>query len=276
MGNNSRVLAEAIVGWVIEVIGDKSIGALSQGILGPPDRRALVRSVTAAVDAVIEDLPAQAHEPVAFALRERFAVPAISVDARTGVRDALIAGVRSQIAPLADRDLTGTGLSFLEEVGVDADVLNEQLPLAVIRAVEQVATFSPALAPLAAQLNADDLRAEVRALREQRQPQSTQSGHANATTDDFDIFRLVDALLAVEAFADEGGRRELFRLLPDQIAAAIPRNQVPRVQALSTLRTCLAYQNGLRKLLEIIQLLEPDSLATNRFEQTAKSILVKI
>jgi effector-associated domain 2 (EAD2)-containing protein len=257
---NGQVLVEAFVGWVVEVIGSQLLAGARAGVLGTPDRRALARAVGAAAEAVLAELPASAREPVAAALGERFASPpALAIDARTPVREALVAGVRLQIAPLADRGLTGTGRSFLEEIGVDPARLQDDLPQAVIRAVEQVATGRPALAPLAAQLNADALLAEVRALRHEPAGGIPQPG----------VFALVDALLAVETMADEGSRREVLRQLPPGLAGAIPHHAVPRVQVLAIVRTCLGYSGGLRQLLDVICLIEQDSQTMAQLEAAA-------
>ena len=196
----------------------------------------------------------------------------MAIDARTPVREALIAGLRLQIAPLADRDLTGTGQSFLEEVGVDPVRLQAELPQAVIRAVEQVATGRPALAPLAAQLNADLLLAEVRSLRREQVAGPVQAEPPRSEPAHQQIFALVDALLAVESMADNGSRREVLRQLPAGLAGAIPHHAVPRVQALATVRTCLAYPGGLRQLLDAIRLLEQDSQAMAQLQAAAVRI----
>jgi hypothetical protein len=266
------MLAEAIVGWLVEVAGDRMLKGISQTIFGGPDRRALTLAVGAATTAVIADLPLDVQPAVAAAVAERFSSPpAVTVDARTTVRDALISGVHAQVAPLADRDLTPTGRSYFEEVGVDAGRFADDLSSAVIRAVEQVATSRAALAPLAAQLNADALLAEVRALR--REPPGRPAHDAAPAPDPAEpksaIFDMVDALLEVEAIADEGARRAVLRELPKEISGAIPHHAVPRVQVLAMLRTCLRYPDGLRQLLDAIRLVEPASTATEQLQKTA-------
>jgi hypothetical protein len=295
-----------MVGWVVEVIGGALLDGARTSLLGTPDRRALAQAVGAAADAVLADLPADAREQVAAALGERFASPpALAIDARTPVREALITGIRQQIEPLADRDLTGTGRSFLEEVGIDPARLYDDLPQAVIRAVEQTATRRPALAPLAAQLNADVVLAEIRSLRREQvtapgpaQPGPAPSvpagpsgpglsgsglpgsavsgpvlsGVAASRPAESAVFELVDALVAVEAFADEGSRREVLRQLPAGLAGAIPHHTVPRVQALAMIRTCLGYPDGLRQLLDGIRLIEQDSQAMAALQATAARV----
>jgi Effector-associated domain 2 len=272
------MLAEAIVGWLVEVSGDRLVKGISQSIFGGPDRRALTVAVDAATTAVIADLPPDVQPAVTAAVAEQFASPpAITLDARTTVRAALISAVHAQVAPLADKDLTPAGRSYFEEVGVDAARFRDDLSSAVIRAVEQVATSRPALAPLAAQLNADALMAEVRALQRNPVGQPTSgpgpaidSGPApHPAEPKATVFDVVDALLQVEAIADEGARREVLRELPNEISGAIPHHAVPRVQVLAMLRTCLRYPNGLRELLDAIRLVEPDSTATKRLEETA-------
>lgn len=284
------MLAEAMVGWVVEVIGGALLDGARSRLLGTPDRRALAQAVGAAADAVLAELPADAREQVAAALGERFASPpALVIDARTPVREALITGIRQQLAPLADRDLTGTGRSFLEEVGIDPARLYDDLPQAVIRAVEQTATRRPALAPLATQLNLDLLLTEVRSLHREQVPATASappvpagrpgpaaSGPAGCGPAESGIFELVDALLAVEVIADEGSRREVLRQLPAGLAGAIPHHAVPRVQALAMVRTCLGYPGGLRQLLDGIRLIEQDSQAMARLQATASRVFPEL
>ena len=84
-----------------------------------------------------------------------------------------------------------------------------------------------------------------------------------------DIFAIVDALLNMEAITDEGGRREVLRQLPPNIAAAIPYHAVPRLQVLAMVRTCLGYPDGLKELLDVIRAIEPDSNAMRQLDATA-------
>lgn len=273
LGKNKFVLVEAIVGWVIEAIGDRTLKGVSRGLFGTEDRRSLQGAIDLALKAVTADVPSGAREGVTVALTERFSEPRkFAFDGRTGVRDALIEAIHDQIAPLGDTELTGTGRSYCEEVGVDFAQLRSDLSQAVIRAVEQVATTRPALAPLAAQLNADALLFEVRALRKETlRPASEVADRSNADTGaPPQIFDLVDALLKLEAISDEGARREVLRLLPREIAGAIARHAVPRVQVLAILRTCLNYDDGLRSLLQAVRLVEGDSIAMLELDATMR------
>ena len=274
ISKNGFVLAEAIVGWFVEVVGDRTLSGVSRSIFGAPDRRALASAVSVAMGASIADLPEDAREAVLGALAERFTEPpAVVLDARKGVRDAIVSAVREQIAPLADPGLTGTGRSFFEEVGVDSARLRDDLPTAVIRAVEQVATSRPALAPLAAQLNADALLAEVRGLRQDYGRRTPAAGkpEPRVRESQTQIFAVVDALLTLEAIADEGARREVLRLLPAEISGAIPHHAVPRVQVLAIVRTCLSYEGGLRELLEAVRVVERDSVGMRELDDTLNS-----
>lgn len=82
------------------------------------------------------------------------------------------------------------------------------------------------------------------------------------------IFAVVDALLTLEAIADEGARREVLRLLPAEITGAIPHHAVPRVQVLAIVRTCLSYEGGLRELLEAVRVVERDSVGMRELDDT--------
>ena len=140
----------------------------------------------------------------------------------------------------------------------------------LIRAVEQVAASRPALAPLAAQLNADALLAEVRGLRQDygRRTSTGVKPERRARESQTQIFAVVDALLTLEAIADEGARREVLRLLPAEISGAIPHHAVPRVQVLAIVRTCLSYEGGLRELLEAVRVVERDSVGMRELDDT--------
>ena len=120
----------------------------------------------AAVDAVVEQVPLDAQEPLVAALRERFDEPMVLLDDASGSwQEGLRRGIRAQLGPLGDPGLTPSGHSFLEELDLDFGWLSGALSDAVVGAIRRVAVTGGALAPLATQLNFDQVRDDLAALR---------------------------------------------------------------------------------------------------------------
>jgi tetratricopeptide (TPR) repeat protein len=156
MPMDAVVLVDAAVGWLVQVLGTAGARAGTRLTVGSQDERTLRRAMAAALESVVEQAPQATREGLRATLSERFSQPPrFAVDGRSRISDALRYGIREQLEPLADRTVTGSGSSYLEEVGVDAVWLAEAISGAMIQAIVQTAAASGALAPLAAQLNAE-------------------------------------------------------------------------------------------------------------------------
>lgn len=271
VGHHYAMLTDAIVGWLVQIVGDRLLRGLDHGLRGRPARRALSKALDVAVSSALTDVPESVRGPLLQALAERFGEPpALPLDGRTSVRAGLVAAIRAQLAPLDDPALTPHGRSFLEEIGVDGRVLQDRLPPALIRAVEQVAVAVPELAPLAAQLNADRILKEFDDARNDRNDPSPADRGAEpaygAGLPAGVLEELVDAFSGTEAMAADDSRDLIIRQL-SRIAGNIPRSRTPRIQVILLIRTCLHYDDGLAELLRQTRLVEGDSPAMRRVER---------
>jgi tetratricopeptide (TPR) repeat protein len=159
------MLAEAIVGWLVQVIGTAGARAVVGLTVGSRDARALREAMSAALDAVVDHAPEGGRESLRNALLERFSESPQLPTGLEPLRDRLRKGIRAQLEPLADPALTPSGRSFLDEIGIQAVWLEQAMFNATVQAIKTVAV-SGTLAAVAAQLNADEGMEELRALHE--------------------------------------------------------------------------------------------------------------
>jgi TIR domain/Effector-associated domain 2 len=74
-------------------------------------------------------------------------------------------------------------------------------------------------------------------------------------------FKLVAALLGCGCMKDAESRNQVVAQLPDEIGQKIQRFTVARQDVVNIVNTCLQFDDGLEKLLEVIEFFEGDSLA---------------
>jgi hypothetical protein len=154
------MLEAAFAAWLVALFSDHFVKGTGRLLLGSPEerklRQAMAKATEVAVAALLMEVPTGSRDALGAALCERFSVTSVVVlDGHTRVRDALIAAVREQIAPLGNPANTVSDISFLEEISIDETRLAEDLAEIAIRSIEQLAPSYPRLAPLVAQLNAD-------------------------------------------------------------------------------------------------------------------------
>lgn len=268
------MLEAAFVAWLVALLGDHAVGGLTRVLLGRPERRqfaaAMTTAVRVAVASVIQAAQPAARDVLAAKLTEHFTEPPARVlDGRTRVRTALVAAIQDQISPLADPALTKSGRSFLQEIGVDAALLRDDLADVAIRSIEQVGPEFPALTPLITQLNADGIIELGEAIAAKVDDillvveQLTQERSASALDT---IDRIVSTLLEIPAMYDTDARNVILNMLPKGIRDSIPRSSLPRVQVYNIARTCLNYEHGLRDLVRAIRSVEGDSMPMREFD----------
>jgi hypothetical protein len=285
------MLAAALVGWLVALLGDSALKGGARVILGTPEQRALTRALDVAITAMMRGLSAQSSESLNSALRECFGRgPAVQLDGRTQVRAGLVDAIQQQIGPLAE-PISPTGTSFFAEIGVDPAQMRDELAEVVIRSIEQVGASTPALTPLVSQLNADAVRDDTGAIRDdtdailhkvdlvltklEPSQQATAAGKGQAQggisgapkLSPEEVGRLVRALLDVPTIRDDSSRLAIIDGLPDPIPNVIPRAAKPTVQVLTMVRTCLNYSGGLRALVDGIRLLEDGSEAMRNLDE---------
>ena len=287
------MLEAAFVAWLVALLGDRAVRGVTRMLLGSQDRREFVSALSvasgAAITTVLNDVAPGSREALEHALHERFAEPPAGVfDGRTRVRTALVDAVQEQIAPLADPDITPSGRSFLEEIGVDATRLRDDLAQVAIRCIEQVGPHFPALTPLVTQLNADgilelgeatnakvdDILASIEEWK-QAVPQvreGTSGRLARSAEDRPPEFhqdatdRIADALLDLPSVSDSQTLSLILNMLPNPLRDAIPRSPVPRIQVYHIVRTCPRYAQGLRDLIKAVRSIERDSLPMRQLD----------
>lgn len=265
----------ALVAWIVAVLADQTLSRGRAATLGKPEQVALRAALRLACKALLDDVPASAREPLALALAERLSdPPAVAFDGVSGVTDFLLYDLRLRIAPLADASITPSGKSYFDELGIDGAAFADQLPLKIVRSIQQAATRFPQLHALSMQINSDLLLDRVNQILDAVQPsvarslQQVSSGAPPrhqpglSRTHQHDILRpLISAVLQVPTMADRDTRAAIISTLSPDLRDAIPRNPVPRVEILNLIRTCRNYPGGLRELVSAIRLIEGGSRA---------------
>jgi Effector-associated domain 2 len=268
------MLAVALVGWLVALLGDSTLKGGARVILGTPEQRALTRALDVAITAMMRGLSAESSESLNSALRECFGRgPAVRLDGRTQVRAGLVDAIQQQIGPLAE-PISPVGTSFFAEIGVDPDQMRDGLAEVVIRSIEQVGAGTPALTPLVSQLNADAILDKVDQVLNRLEPPRAGAGETatggiseEPRLSPEELSRLVRAMLEVPAIQDDSARQEILNGLPGPIPNAVPRAARPTVQVLTMVRTCLNYTGGLRALVDGIRLIEGDSVAMRKLDE---------
>ena len=129
MWYSSRMLSG---GWLIGLLATAGRKKLTTLMLGTDQQRALHQAAAAAVERTAEQLaPAggdQARQ-LAMVIGEVFRDPAseVALAGQATLLGALQAGIIDELAVLDDRDITGTGQSSAELLGVSGGVLAETL-----------------------------------------------------------------------------------------------------------------------------------------------------
>jgi Effector-associated domain 2 len=279
------MLEAAFVAWLVALLGDHTVRGVTRVLLGNPERRRFASALSTAMHvtivSIMQDVPTGSRDALEPALRDCFAKPPVTVlDGRTRVRTALVAAVREQIAPLADRGTSAYGQSFLDHIDVDADWLRGELASVAIRSIEQVSTGFPELGPLVAQLNADGLMeleelisakvdGVLATVESWRQSLPSAGSAWLDRTREFSpdvIDRIADALLEIPSIADNDARDVILSMLPIQLRGSVRLSRVPRIHVYNIVQACSDREEGLRQLVRAIRSLERDSIPMRRLD----------
>jgi tetratricopeptide (TPR) repeat protein len=146
--------------WLVALLADAGRKRLTTVILGSDQERALRRAAKAAAESTAGELCPGDDEragQLMMVIGEVFRTPApdIAVTGQVTVLEALQAGVAGQLAPLADADLTGVGISSAAALGVPPAVLARTLTSHLVREIVVRGARGGPLAPLAVQMNFD-------------------------------------------------------------------------------------------------------------------------
>ena len=158
-------VAEALGGWLVEQLADAGRRKLTELILGSEQERALRGAADAAVWATAEEVSSsggESAEQVAMVINEVFSdrAPAPPPTGSVMLSEGLQAGIGRQMAVLDDPDLTGTGQSSADVLGVPGAVLADRLTALLVREILIRGSGGGPLTPLADQLNHELTRLE--------------------------------------------------------------------------------------------------------------------
>ena len=159
-------VADALGGWLVEQLADAGRKKLTELILGSEQERALRRAADAAVWATAEEMSPSGGEQagqVAMVISEVFRdpVPDAPLAGPVMLLEGLQAGIAGQLAVLDDAELTGTGQSSADVLGVPGTVLADRLTGHLVREIIVRGSGGGPLTPLADQLNHELTRLQI-------------------------------------------------------------------------------------------------------------------
>jgi len=151
-------VADAFGAWLVEQFADAGRKKLTELMLGSEQERELRRAAEAAVWATAEEMRSYGGEQVrqvAMVIGEvfRVAVPDVPMAGPVMLLEGLQAGITGQLAVLDDAELTGTGQSSADVLGVQGTVLADSLTGHLVREIIVRGSGGGPLTPLADQLN---------------------------------------------------------------------------------------------------------------------------
>jgi len=153
-------VADDVAAWLISTLADAGRRRLTSWAIGSSQERALGHAATRAVQLTATELHpenGERAEELAMVVNQVFSRPvpeALSAGQAT-LLEALEAGITEQLAVLADVDLTGTGKSSADLLGVPAGALAQMLTGHLVREIMARGAGGGPLEPLSAQLNHD-------------------------------------------------------------------------------------------------------------------------
>ena len=151
------LVADDLAAWLVGLLADAGRKKLTTLILGSDQERALRGAAEAAVESTATQLAPAASGQLAMVVGEVFRNPApdAALARRATVLEALQAGIAERLAVLDDPDVTGTGRSSAELLGVPSGVLAGTLTGHLVREIMVRGSGGGPLTPLADQLNHD-------------------------------------------------------------------------------------------------------------------------
>jgi hypothetical protein len=159
-------VADAFGAWLVEQLADAGRKKLTELLLGGEQERVLRRAADAAVWATAEEMSPSGAEKagqVAMVISEVFRGPVPGAPAAGPVMllESLKAGIAGQLAVLDDAELTGTGQSSADVLGVPGTVLAERLIGHLVQEIIVRGSAGGPLTPLADQLNHELTRLQI-------------------------------------------------------------------------------------------------------------------
>ena len=154
------LVADDLTAWLVALLADAGRKKLTYWVLGTEQQRALRQAAEAAAERTAEQLaPAggEQAEQMAMVVGEVFREPTLdaAVARQATLLEALQEGIVGKLAILDDPDITGTGQSSAELLGVPGRVLAGTLAGHLVREITVRGSRGGPLASLAGQLNHD-------------------------------------------------------------------------------------------------------------------------
>jgi tetratricopeptide (TPR) repeat protein len=151
-------VADAFGAWLVEQLADAGRKKLTELVLGSEQERALRRAADAAVRATAVEMSGSGGEhagQVAMVIGEVFRdpVPDAPLAGPVMLLEGLQTGIAGQLAVLDDAEVTGTGQSSADVLGVPGSVLADKLTRHLVREIIVRGSGGGPLTPLADQLN---------------------------------------------------------------------------------------------------------------------------
>jgi hypothetical protein len=151
-------VADDLGAWLVGVLADAGRKKLTGMVLGSEQERALRRAADAAVWATAEEMNPSGGErtvQIATVISEVFhdPVPEVPIAGPVLLLEGLQAGIAGQLAVLDDAELTGTGQSSADVLGVPGTVLADRLTGHLVREIIFRGSGGGPLTPLADQFN---------------------------------------------------------------------------------------------------------------------------
>ena len=133
-------VADDLGAWLVGLLADAGRKRLTALVVGSDQERALRQAATAAVQATAEVLsPSDAERTaqIAMVISEVFRepMPDAPLSGSVTLLEGLQAGITRQLAVLDDPDVTGTGQSSADVLGVPGTVLAEKLTDHLVREI---------------------------------------------------------------------------------------------------------------------------------------------
>jgi hypothetical protein len=146
--------------WLLEQLADAGRSRLTRFLLGDELERALRSAANEAIRLTVEDLRpwgGPEAEQLAMVIDQVFgdSPPVAPMAGHVTFLHALQAGISARVAPLSDADLTGTGTSSAELLGISAEAIGERLMTHLVREIVNRGARGGPLEPLAGQFNHD-------------------------------------------------------------------------------------------------------------------------
>jgi uncharacterized protein YidB (DUF937 family) len=150
---------DALGAWLVEQLADASRKRLTELVLGSDQERALRQAAVAAVQDTADEMAPSGEQAgqMAMIIREVFSerLPDRPHEGPVTLLEELQAGIARQLSVLDDADLTGTGQSSAQVLGVPGTALAERLTSHLVREIMLRGSRGGPLASLADQLNHD-------------------------------------------------------------------------------------------------------------------------